>query len=224
MADLADDVQKMKDRMKAEGQEKKTAEDAKSPVSPPSSARGSTGNNNNQNENGAKPMMVVPRDPAESLKKLLTEDGVDAVRPGSDAEEHIKKMERQVRTKMKAEREKMLREQQVGRAESWFMFLSLCLFGCFCSFLLLHYFAVGVCVCVCAFVHVCYMHTNVECEILYGRIHMHMCRYAYAYVRFCVNACRIWKHTWRPYMCVHLCVYVLTACIGMELKTYQQAT
>jgi hypothetical protein len=113
MADLADDIQKMKDRMKAEGQEKKSVEDAKVPSSPSDSSRSSV-SNNNQNENGAKQMMVVPRDPAESLKMLLTEDGVDAVRPGSDAEEHIKKMERQVRSKMKAEREKMLREQQVS--------------------------------------------------------------------------------------------------------------
>lgn len=106
MAGLDDDIQKMKDRMKVEGQDKK-------PIVQDPSPSGSAESSNNQYETGAKQVMAVPRDPAESLKKLLTNDGVDAVRPGSDAEEQIKRMERQVRTKMKTEREKMLREQQV---------------------------------------------------------------------------------------------------------------
>mmetsp|Transcript_2073 Transcript_2073/g.4691 ORF Transcript_2073/g.4691 Transcript_2073/m.4691 type:complete len:211 (+) Transcript_2073:44-676(+) len=103
--DLGSDIEKMKEKMKTDGA-------SKPPANPPPPPPAEGGSAEGGGSNGKDKVKAVPRDPAESLKMMLTDDGVDAVRPGSDAEEQIKKMEKQVRLKMKAERDKMLKEQQ----------------------------------------------------------------------------------------------------------------
>ena len=109
--DVGSMVEQIKQKMKSEGAAKEGAakEAAKAPGEDGIKSESTVSEAANDNKSKSKP----ERDPAESLKMLLTSDGVGAIKPANGVEEQMKAMERQVRNKMKTERDKILKEQQV---------------------------------------------------------------------------------------------------------------